>query len=197
MEAVSGLSYFGIFLAMMLESACIPLPSEVIMPFSGYLVAVGHLKFWDVIVAGTLGNVCGSLLAYSVGRYGGRVAIQRYGQFVGISSDHLKRMDDWFAGRGALAVLVGRILPIIRTFISLPAGISKMALGPFVFFTAVGSFPWLYLLTWTGAYLGRDWKHIDIITRPFTDIVGVALAIELILYFFKGKKRKREGFDSN
>ncbi len=195
MEVVSGLSYLGIFLAMVLESACIPLPSEVVMPFAGYLVAVGHLHFWDVIVAGTLGNVCGSLVAYSVGRYGGRVAIQRYGQLVRLSDNHLKRVDDWFANRGTLAVLVGRILPIIRTFISLPAGVAKMPVAPFVFFTAVGSFPWLYLLTWMGTYLGRDWKHIDIIMRPFTYIVGVAIAVELIIYFVKGKNGKPQESD--
>ena len=94
MEAVSELSYVGVFLAMVLESACIPLPSEVIMPFAGYYIAIGHFNFWGIVVGGTLGNVCGSLVAYSLGRYGGRAVIQRYGQLIRISEGHLKRADD-------------------------------------------------------------------------------------------------------
>jgi membrane protein DedA with SNARE-associated domain len=116
---------------MVLESAWIPVPSEVIMPFDGFLAWVGHLQLWMVIVTGTLGNIVGSLVAYYVGKIGGRALINRYGRYIRLSKRHLEKAEKWFGQRGERAVFVGRLLPGIRTFISLPSGIAKMNIVKF------------------------------------------------------------------
>lgn len=189
MNAVQGFGYSGIFIAMVLESACIPIPSEVVMPFGGYLVVAGHLNFWTVVITGTLGNVVGSLIAYYIGLYGGRPVILRYGRYVRISEKHLQKAETWFAKRGEVTVLIGRMLPIVRTFISLPAGISRMSVGRFVIYTAAGSLPWVYMLTWAGTDLGSHWEHIARFMHPFTYIVAAAIILLIVLYILKRRRR--------
>jgi membrane protein DedA with SNARE-associated domain len=122
------IGYRGIFLGMFLESACIPIPSEVIMPFGGYLVSTGHLNIIGVVLIGTLGNMLGSLLAYAVGYWGGNRFIDRFGKYVFLSKKHLVYAEIWFGKRGEVTVFISRILPAIRTFISLPAGVARMNL---------------------------------------------------------------------
>src|ERR1700704_5563781 len=139
---ISTLGYAGIVLLMAIESACIPLPSEIIMPFSGYLVYTGRFNIWLVSVAGAFGCVVGSLVAYWVGMYGGRPFIERYGRYVLISRHDLDLADRCFARYGELIVFTSRLLPVIRTFIAFPAGVAKMNLPRFVVYTFLGSLPW-------------------------------------------------------
>lgn len=189
-SAVMTWGYVAIFCAMLLESACIPLPSEVIMPFGGFLAAVGHFNFWGVVLAGTAGNVAGSLVAYYVGRFGGRRLLLRYGSYIRLNSRHLDKAEQWFQGRGEISVLIGRVLPIVRTFISLPAGMGKMRVSRFVIYSAMGSLPWVYVLTWAGSDLGHNWRHV----AHFANFLSILVVVALLFYLFSFlRRRKRLG----
>jgi membrane protein DedA with SNARE-associated domain len=155
---ISALGYPGVVLMMAIESACIPLPSEIIMPFSGYLVYTGRFGLWGVATAGAVGCVVGSLVAYWVGMYGGRPVIEKYGRYVLISLHDLDIADRWFARRGELIVFASRLLPVIRTFIAFPAGVARMKLGRFIVYTFLGSFPWCLGLAYVGQKLGEQWE---------------------------------------
>jgi membrane protein DedA with SNARE-associated domain len=152
---------------MGIESACIPLPSEIIMPFSGYLVYTGRFDLWAVATAGAIGCVVGSLVAYWVGMYGGRPVIERYGRYVLISMHDLDIADRWFEKRGELIVFASRLLPVIRTFIAFPAGVARMNLWRFVVYTFVGSFPWCLGLAYIGQKLGEQWDKNEALKAWF------------------------------
>src|SRR6476660_44529 len=139
---ISKLGYSGIVMLMAIESACIPLPSEIIMPFSGYLVSRGELNLWLVGIAGAVGCVLGSMVAYWAGMYGGRPLIEKYGRYVLISHHDLDLADRWFARYGEAIVFTSRMLPAVRTFIAFPAGVARMNLPRFIVFTFAGSLPW-------------------------------------------------------
>ncbi|UOF92149.1 DedA family protein [Fodinisporobacter ferrooxydans] len=189
MHLINALGYTGIVIAMAIESACIPLPSEVIMPFAGYLVWKGHFSLIGITLAGTIGNVIGSLVAYYVGYIGGRPFIERFGSYVFLSRRHLHSAEVWFAKYGSTAVFFGRILPFIRTFISLPAGIARMPIGRFIVYTALGSLPWSYALGLVGYKLGQHWEGIAKYMHPFTYIT-IAVVVVVFLYTLL-KKRSR------
>ena len=155
---ISTTGYAGILLLMAIESACIPLPSEVIMPFSGYLVYTGRFSLFWVATAGTLGCNLGSLIAYYVGYYGGRPLVQRYGSYIFLSEKELNWADRFFEKHGDWAVLISRMLPVVRTFIALPAGIARMRQVRFHIFTFIGSWPWCFMLAWIGMRLGEKWN---------------------------------------
>jgi membrane protein DedA with SNARE-associated domain len=154
---ISAMGYGGVVLLMAIESACIPLPSEIIMPFSGYLVYTGRFNLWLVGVAGAVGCVLGSLVAYWAGMYGGRPFIEKYGRYVFISHHDLDLADRWFARYGELIVFSSRLLPVIRTFIAFPAGVSRMNLTRFSIYTFLGSLPWCIGLAYVGQKLGEQW----------------------------------------
>src|SRR5438067_5538758 len=160
---ISTLGYAGVVLLMAIESACIPLPSEIIMPFSGYLVYTDRFNLWAVAVAGAAGCVAGSIVAYGVGMYGGRPVIEKYGRYVLISPHDLDLADKWFARRGELIVFASRLLPVIRTFIAFPAGVAKMNLTRFVVYTFLGSLPWCMGLAYVGQKLGEEWNKNDML----------------------------------
>src|ERR1700712_4684 len=145
---------------MLLESACIPVPSEVIMLYAGYLVSIGKLSLLGAVVAGVAGNLGGSLLAWGVGSAGGRALILRYGRFVHVTEPRLAMADRWFARYGERTVLISRCLPVIRTFISLPAGIAKMPVRRFALYTTVGCVPWVLALTLLGDAVGENWETL-------------------------------------
>src|SRR6267143_1196888 len=155
---ISAMGYSGVILLMAIESACIPLPSEIIMPFSGYLVSTGQLNLWAVAVAGAVGCVLGSLVAYWVGMYGGRPVIEKYGRYVLLSRHDLDIADRWFASHGEAIVFVSRLLPGIRTFIAFPAGVARMNLKRLVIYTFAGSLPWCLGLAYIGQKLGEQWE---------------------------------------
>src|SRR5437870_9326450 len=180
---ISTLGYAGIVLLMAIESACIPLPSEIIMPFSGYLVYTGRFNLWLVGIAGAFGCVVGSLIAYWIGMYGGRPLIEKYGRYVLISHHDLDLADRWFARYGEAIVFTSRLLPVIRTFIAFPAGVAKMNLTRFVAYTFLGSLPWCLALAYAGQKLGEQWDKNDTLKTWFhrfdfvIGIIGVLAAV--------------------
>ena len=148
----------AVFALMTLESACIPVPSEVIQLFAGYLVSLDRMSFAVAVLAGSLGNVLGSWIAWYVGMRGGRPFIGRYGRFVHVTPARVALADRWFDRYGAKVVFWSRMLPIIRTFISLPAGVARMPFWKFTIYTFAGSVPWCILLTLVGVKVGEQWE---------------------------------------
>lgn len=183
--------YIGIFLLMLLESCGIPAPSEVIMPFSGFLVEAGKMNFWTVVLMGTFGNLVGSLLAYWIGFKGGRPLIEKYGKYIFLSHHDLDKSEQWFAKYGELMVFGGRLLPVIRTYISFPAGIAKMDLKRFSFFTFIGALPWCVLFTWLGVKMGANWEMIRAKLHNF-DMAMLLLVMVFVIWFFWGHWKKRQ-----
>jgi len=155
---ISSAGYLGIVVLMAIESACIPLPSEVIMPFSGYLVYTGRFHLLWVATAGAIGCNLGSVIAYEVGFYGGRPLVERYGSYILLSQGELGWADRFFVRWGSAAVFIARLLPVIRTFIALPAGIARMPRLRFHVYTFVGSWPWCFALAYVGMKLGEQWE---------------------------------------
>lgn len=175
-DMISTFGYSGILVTMAIESACIPLPSEIIMPFSGYLVTTGQFSMLGVTLAGAIGNVVGSIVAYYAGVWGGRPFVERYGPYVLISHKDLDRADRWFMQYGEAAVFFSRMLPVVRTFISLPAGIARMNFPRFVLFTFLGALPWCYLLAYIGVKMGEEWQHLRDYFHQFDLVIGLGLA---------------------
>lgn len=172
---ISSLGYAGILLLMAIESACIPLPSEVTMPFAGYLVSRGELTLWGVALAGALGCVIGSIVAYYVGAWGGRRLVERYGRYLLISHRDLDLADRWFARHGDITILVGRLLPVVRTFIAFPAGVARMAMGKFLIYTFVGSLIWCWGLAWIGQRLGEHWDTLGTYFHRFDALIVILI----------------------
>ena len=192
-QTISNSGYLGIFLLMVAESALIPIPSEVIMPFSGYLVSSGKFNAELVILAGSIGNLVGSLVAYYVGRYLGRGFVLRYGKYVLLKKSHLELAESYFEKYGDRATFISRLLPAVRTYASLPAGTGKMNLKRFMAFTLAGSIIWNTGLTFIGIKLGEEWNNIRQYSGYFDIIVIVAITIAIIAYW---KKRRSAAFDS-
>jgi membrane protein DedA with SNARE-associated domain len=155
---ISHIGYTGVALLMAIESACIPLPSEIIMPFAGYLVYTGRFNLFWVATAGAIGCNIGSAVAYWIGAYGGRPLVERFGSYVLLNRRDLDRTTAFFDRYGSITVLVARLLPVVRTFIALPAGIARMPQGRFHVYTFVGSWPWCLALAYAGARLGNAWN---------------------------------------
>ena len=179
-----GLPGYGVvFALMLLESACIPIPSEITMPVAGLLASQHHLSLVPVIAVGVLANLAGSLLSYYVGRGEGRNLLMRYGRFVLIKPHDVERADAWFARYGPSAVFFSRMLPVLRTFISLPAGVARMDVRKFSLLTVLGCIPWVTALTLAGYYLGNNWQKVLTYTRPLeyavlaAAVIGVALVV--------------------
>lgn len=183
------LGYWGVFFGMMIESACIPLPSEVIMPFAGYVAYEGEMTLIGITIAGVLGNLLGSWIAYFVGLKGGRPFLEKYGKYFLISHRKLDLAHDWFEKYGHEAVFISRMLPIIRTFISLPAGIAKMNFKKFTVYTLLGSIPWVLLLGYIGVMLGPHWKQIRSYFHIMDIIVGIGIVAVIIymIYHYRDK----------
>ena len=182
-NVIGNLGYWGVFSAMTLESACIPLPSEIIMTFSGFVVWQGNtsMTLLGVTLIGALGNLFGSLIAYLVGLKGGRPLLEKYGKYILITHSKLETADKWFDRYGYEAVLISRVLPGVRTFISLPAGITRMNLKRFVTYTFAGSLVWCFVLAYIGTLLGPRWDMITGYFHVFDVIVVVGL-IGFVLY---------------
>jgi len=179
----------GIFVLMTLESACIPVPSEAIMLFAGFNVSEGDLSMFGVVAAGSLGNLAGSLIAYAAGYYG-RIELLDRNKFIHVNRRHLEWADRWFERHGSATVFFTRMLPIVRTFISLPAGVARMPLGRFVVFTLSGSIPWVLLLAIIGREVGdrwEDWRDY----LHYADYVVIAATVIGIAYFLIRRRRGR------
>jgi membrane protein DedA with SNARE-associated domain len=193
---ISAGGYWGIALLMAIESACIPLPSEIIMPFAGYLVSTGELNLFLAATAGALGCNLGSIVAYEIGRRGGRPMAEKFGRYVLLGPGELDLADRFFNRWGAWAILIGRMLPVIRTFIAFPAGVARMKLIPFHLYTFIGSWPFCLLLAWIGMTLGDKWNSDPRLKAFFhraDAAIGVVLVAAIVFYVWhrvKGMKAK-------
>jgi membrane protein DedA with SNARE-associated domain len=181
--------YAGVMVAMAIESAMVPLPSELILPYAGFLVSdpskiepltKGPWSFWIVVVIATVGNTLGSLVAYAIGAYGGRPFLQRYGRFLLIRPHEIELADRFFARYGNATVFVGRLLPIVRTFISFPAGVTRMPLVPFITYSTLGAFPWSIVLVYAGTVLGAHWVDIRHALQPFDLAIAVVFVAGIV-----------------
>ena len=181
-SVISTLGYFGVMLLMAVESACIPLPSEVIMPFSGYLVHTGQFQLWLVAFMGAVGCNVGSAIAYEIGYYGGRPLVVRYGSYILLSQRELDWTDHFFARFGDATVLISRMLPVVRTFIALPAGVARMPRLRFHVYTFIGSFPWCLGLAYLGMKAGQHWDYLGKYFHEFDKVIA-AIILLLVIFF--------------
>src|SRR5437773_1783853 len=188
---------------MVLESACIPIPSEITVLFGGALsnptfvassfVGGGeHLNFLLVGLVGTLGNLVGSWIAYGVGRVGGRPLIERWGRYIFLRKHELDRAEVWFRDHGEAAVFISRLLPVVRTFISLPAGVAEMPPAKFTIYTVAGCLPWTFALAAVGYAVGANWTTVEKYFRPISIIVGIALVGLVVWWFWKRARSRTE-----
>ena len=193
--------YAGVLLAMAIESAMIPLPSELILPYAGFLVSdpsqiepiTGQpWNFWIVVIVATIGNTLGSLIAYGIGAYGGRPLLERYGKYILIRPHEIDLADAFFAKHGAATVFIGRLLPIVRTFISFPAGVARMPIGKFIAYSTAGAFLWSMLLVYAGTVLGENYAEIRKALQPFDllILVGVVVAVVAFVWWRLGMPGK-------
>ena len=190
-DTISSSGYLGIVILMGIESACIPLPSEIIMPFSGYLVFRGDFELFRTGLAGAFGCVVGSVPAYYLGLYGGRPLVEKYGKYVLISHRDLDLADSWFERYGDWAIFFSRLLPVVRTFISFPAGVARMNFTRFVTYTLIGSFPWCLGLAYIGMKLGENWDTLGVYFHEFDIVIGILIAMGVLYYLWhhlKGRK---------
>jgi len=183
--------YLGVTVAMAIESAMVPLPSELILPYAGFLVSDptqleplthGAWSFWIVVVAATIGNTIGSLIGYAIGAWGGRPFLERWGRYLLIRPHELDAADRFFQRYGPATAFVSRLLPIVRTFISFPAGVARMPLGTFIAFSTAGAFLWSTALVFAGVQLGSRWEDIRHALQPFDGLIAVAV-VALVVFF--------------
>jgi membrane protein DedA with SNARE-associated domain len=183
--------YLGVLVAMTIESAMIPLPSELILPFAGFLVSDptrieplthGPWSFWLVALVAIVGNTLGSLIAYGIGAWGGRPFLERYGRYLLIRHDELALAERFFDRWGPQTAFFSRLLPVVRTFISFPAGVARMPLGRFVLYSTLGAVPWTILLVYAGTVLGANWVSIRHALSPFDTLMIVAVVAAVLLF---------------
>lgn len=191
-SVVGSLGLGGIFLLMLLESACVPIPSEATMLFAGFNVATHHYSLFAITVVGVLGNLVGSWIAYGVGYFGRIELLERHGRALHISPRQLQRADRWFGRYGAITVLVARVLPLVRTFISLPAGAARMPFWRFSSLTALGCIPWVFVLGWVGLLTKNNWHNVKD-ALSYVDYVVVLAAVIGIIYLVIRRRRDRAG----
>lgn len=196
-SAISTSGYLGIFVLMIAESALIPLPSEVIMPFSGYLVSTGKFNFAYVVMAGSIGNLVGSLIAYYVGSHVGREFILRYGKYLLLKKSHLDLTETYIKKYGDRSTFIGRMLPGVRTYISFPAGLATMNLRKFVVYTLIGSIIWNSALTYVGVQLGNNWQHLLDYTEYIDIAVIIGVAIVAVIFLRSVRQRKAKPKDGS
>ena len=191
-EIISAAGYFGVVLMMAIESACIPLPSEVIMPFAGYLVSTNQFSLIGAATAGALGCNLGSTIAYYVAAWGGRPALERWGRYILVSHTELERTDRFFERYGAATVFFGRLLPVVRTFIAFPAGLARMPMLKFQLYTFAGSWPWCFALAYIGYLLGARWDSDPTLRRLFHDFDAVVAVVLVAGFAWFVRSRWRE-----
>ena len=189
---ISTMSYPGIFFLMILESALIPIPSEIIMPFSGFLASTGKLNYIGVVLAGSFGNLVGSILTYYLGINVGRKVILKYGRYIFFKKKHLELTENLFNKYGDRVSFVGRLLPGIRTYVSLPAGIGKTKFTKFVIYTFTGSIIWNSMLTYVGMKLGSNWKNIDKYSIYLDILAVIAIAVFLIWFLYNSRRKSKD-----
>ncbi len=191
-NSVNSLGYVGIALLMALENIIPPIPSELIMPLAGFAVTQGKLNLIGVIIAGTVGSVAGAIPWYFLGKYWGlkrtKAIADKYGKWLTVSGADVEQAKNWFDRRGYIATAMGRLVPGIRTYISIPAGISRMPLLPFLAYSTAGSIVWVSLLTYAGYILGENYELVGTYLKPISILVAIAV-ISLVIYWVIKRKR--------
>lgn len=187
-NVISSMGYVGVAFLMGIESAAIPLPSEIIMPFAGYLVSTGRFTLWGIALAGGIGSMIGSLVLYYIGYFGGRPLIEKYGKYILIHTRDLERSDRFFARYGEMSNFFGRMLPVIRTFISFPAGVARMPVVKFAFHSFAGSFIWSLFLGWVGLKLGQNWVTLREKLHGLDIMIIVVIILAVAYYIYKHRK---------
>lgn len=191
LDLINAVGYVGIFFLMAAESACLPVPSEIVVPFGGYLAYQGSFDLLLVILVSTFGCTFGSAVAYGIGLKGGRPFICKYGHYIRLNESHLDMAEGWFNRWGATMVFVTRLLPVVRTFISLPAGMARYRFDVFLVLTTVGSFIWCAILAYLGYVLGPAWETLDSGYKWFMLAVLLVLAVVFLWWYFDRRRKVR------
>jgi membrane protein DedA with SNARE-associated domain len=187
-ETIGNYGAPAVFVLMLVESMGVLIPSEATAPFAGYLVSIGKMGFFTAVAAGVLGNLVGSCIAYFIGLWGGRELWLRYGKYVGVRAHHLQIAEKWFDRYGEFTVFISRCLPVVRTFISFPAGTARMNLAKFTLYTVLGSVPWVFALTYSGYVLGANWETIGAYLHYLDYAVAVALVAGAVYLFWRWRR---------
>ena len=188
LDFISVYGYFAVALLMAMENACIPIPSELILGFAGYLIFADQMTFTGAMTAGMIGGMAGSIFAYLVGSYGGRKFVDKYGKYFLIKKSHVDLAQRWFDKYGIRAVFFSRMLPVVRTFISLPAGFARVNFKAFLFYTFAGSLPWTALILWLGMLFGENWKKLLELGHEASIIVVILILIAVVIYIYRRNK---------
>ena len=193
LQFIDAWGYYAVAILMALENACIPIPSELILGFAGYMIYAGRMTFTMAMVAGMVGGMAGSYFAYYVGHYGGRPFVDKYGKYFFVKKSHVDIAQEWFDKYGIKAVFFSRMLPVVRTFISLPAGFAHVDMRQFFFYTFIGSLPWTALILFIGMMLGEGWKVMMEVGHEISLAVAAILVIICIVLYvqYNRKKKKR------
>ena len=189
---MSAFGYSGLFVLMALESMIAPVPSEVVMPFAGYLVLQGRFDFWLAVIVSGLGSVFGSLISYYMGAYLGRPFILKFGKYLLLEEEHLEWTEKWFKKQGDKTIFISRFIPVVRHLISIPAGIARMSMKKFVVYTFIGATAWNLILLYAGFKLGEHWDKIHQYSRELDAIFVVAVVLFLAYFIWKHHKKKNE-----
>lgn len=189
---IASTGYIGIFVLMVMESMIFPVPSEAVMPFAGFNIVDGNLTWIGVIIASTLGSIVGSLISYYIGYYGGKPFIARFGKFFLLNQHHLELSEKFFAKRGEITIFIARFVPVVRHFISIPAGFGKMNLTKFIIFTTIGAGMWNTFLTWVGYSLRENWDEVMTYSHAIDVVVLAVLGAAALFYLYKIIKNLRK-----
>jgi len=193
-SVMSATGYFGVFFMMVLESMIFPIPSELVMPFAGFLAVQGDLNFLLVCIFATLGSLVGSSLSYFIGKYGGNKIVLKYGRYILVDEDDLIKTENWFRKKGEKTIFIGRLIPVVRHLISIPAGIGRMNFKKFCLYTAAGAMIWNSFLAYLGYALGKNWDKVRQYTEPLSIAVAVLLALAgsyYLYHFLKDRIKKK------
>lgn len=191
LDFIASWGYLAVAILMAMENTCIPIPSELILGFAGYLVSIGQINFAKVIVAGMIGGMAGSIITYYIGYLGGRPFIYKYGKYFFIKKSHVDTAQRWFDKYGIKAVFFSRLLPVVRTFISLPAGFAGVNMKKFIIFTFAGSLPWTILIVYIGKILGNNWQKMLSIGHDFSLLIVAIIAIVILYLYVQYRKRRK------
>lgn len=191
LEFIDAWGYLAVVILMAMENACIPVPSELILGFAGYMVSAERMTFTGAMIAGMVGGMAGSIFAYVVGSTGGRKFVDKYGKYFFIKKSHVDLAQNWFDKYGIRAVFFSRMLPVVRTFISLPAGFARVNFKQFLFYTFAGSLPWTALILYAGLLLGDNWEYLLEIGHEFSIAFIVVSVIIIAWLYFRHKKKSR------
>lgn len=192
LSTISQLGYAGIFFLMMLESMVVPVPSEFVMPFAGFLVSQGSFNGVLVILAATLGSITGSLIFYYIGKTSGHTLVQKYGKYVLVDTEDIKKTEAWFNKRGDLTIFLARLIPVVRHLISLIAGIGKMNMKKFTIYTILGAALWNGILTYLGMFLGQHWNEVSQYLEGLDIIIVVLLIVGCLYFIYRHLGRKKK-----